>query len=95
MEWGAEIMEFDANIEQLRIAYWNILLVAGPVLAVALIAGVVIGILQAATSINEQTLSFVPKLAITMLTMALASGFMLSTMTDYFAYVFETIRAIH
>jgi flagellar biosynthetic protein FliQ len=87
-------MDFDANIEQLRLAYWNILLVAGPVLVVALVTGLAVGIVQAATSINEQTLSFVPKLAISMLTMALASGFMLSTMTDYFEVVFETIRAI-
>lgn len=87
-------MDFDGNIEQLRLAYWNILLVAGPVLGVALITGLVVGIVQAATSINEQTLSFVPKLAISMLTMALASGFMLTVMTDYFAYVFEAIRAI-
>jgi flagellar biosynthetic protein FliQ len=87
-------MDFDGNIEQLRLAYWNILLVAGPVLGVALITGLVVGIVQAATSINEQTLSFVPKLAISMLTMALASGFMLTVMTDYFAYVFETIRTI-
>ncbi|MCZ8153247.1 MAG: flagellar biosynthetic protein FliQ, partial [Rhodobacteraceae bacterium] len=45
-------MDFDGNIEQLRLAYWNILLVAGPVLTVALITGLVIGIVQAATSIN-------------------------------------------
>jgi flagellar biosynthetic protein FliQ len=69
-------------------------MVAGPVLVVALITGLVIGIVQAATSINEQTLSFVPKLAISMLTMALASGFMLTVMTDYFQTIFETIRAI-
>lgn len=87
-------MDFDGNIEQLRLAYWNILLVAGPVLGVALVTGLVVGIVQAATSINEQTLSFVPKLAISMLTMALASGFMLTVMTDYFAHVFEMIRAI-
>ncbi len=87
-------MEFDANIEHLRIAYWKILVTAGPVLGTALAVGLVIGILQAATSINEQTLSFVPKLAIVMLTMALASGFMLTTMTDYFAFVFETIRGL-
>ena len=87
-------MDFDGNIEQLRLAYWNILLVAGPVLSVALITGLVIGIVQAATSINEQTLSFVPKLAISMLTMALASGFMLTVMTDYFQTIFESIRAI-
>ncbi len=93
MAWGAE-MEFDANIEHLQMAYWHILMVAGPVLVVALITGLVIGIVQAATSINEQTLSFVPKLAISMLTMALASGFMLTVMTDYFQTIFETIRAI-
>ena len=87
-------MDFDGNIEQLRLAYWNILMVAGPVLTVALITGLVIGIVQAATSINEQTLSFVPKLAISMLTMALASGFMLTVMTDYFQTIFESIRAI-
>lgn len=87
-------MDFDANIEHLRIAYWNILLTAGPVLAVALAIGLLVGILQAATSINEATLSFVPKLAIVLITMALASGFMLSTMTDYFGYVFEAIANI-
>lgn len=87
-------MEFDANISHLQQAYWHILMVAGPVLVVALITGLVIGIVQAATSINEQTLSFVPKLAISMLTMALASGFMLTVMTDYFQTIFETIRAI-
>lgn len=75
-------------------AYWSILVTAGPVLLVALAVGLVIGILQAATSINEQTISFVPKLAIVMLTMALASSFMLTTLTDYFAFVFETIRTM-
>jgi flagellar biosynthesis protein FliQ len=87
-------MEFDANIEHLRMAFWNIILVAGPVLVVALAVGLVIGILQAATSINESTLSFVPKLGIVLLTMALASGYMLSTMTDYFRFVFQTIATI-
>lgn len=87
-------MDFDANIENLQIAYWNIILIAGPVLGVALAVGLVIGIFQAATQINEATLSFVPKMAIVMLTMALASGFMLSTLSDYFQYVFDTIRAL-
>lgn len=88
-------MDFDANIEHLRMAYWNILLTAGPVLLVALSVGLVIGILQAATSINESTLSFVPKMAIVILTMGLMSGFMLSTMSDYFLHVFDTIATMH
>ena len=87
-------MDFDANIEHLRLAFWNIILTAGPVLAVALAVGLLVGILQAATSINEQTLSFVPKLWIVLMTMALMSGFMLSTMSDYFAFVFETIATL-
>lgn len=87
-------MDFDANIEHLRLAYWNILMTAGPVLLVALAVGLVIGILQAATSINESTLSFVPKMAIVILTMGLMSGFMLTRMTDYFAYVFDTIATL-
>ncbi|KJS44171.1 flagellar biosynthesis protein FliQ [Roseovarius sp. BRH_c41] len=88
-------MDFDANIEHLRMAYWNILLTAGPVLIIALAVGLVIGILQAATSINEATLSFVPKMAIVILTMGLMSGFMLSTMTDYFLQVFDAIATIN
>ncbi|MCF8484303.1 MAG: flagellar biosynthesis protein FliQ [Rhodobacteraceae bacterium] len=87
-------MDFDSNIEHLRLAFWNIVLVAGPVLGVALVIGLVIGVLQAATSINEATLSFVPKLGVVMLTMALSAGYMLSTMSDYFTFVFQTIATL-
>ncbi len=87
-------MDFDANIDHLRLAFWNIILTAGPVLGVALAVGLVIGILQAATSINEATLSFVPKLGIVLATMALMSGFMLGVMTDYFTYIFDSIATI-
>lgn len=87
-------MDFDGNIEHLRIAYWNILLTAGPVLGVALAVGLLIGILQAATSINDATLSFVPKLAIVLVTMGFVAGFMLTTLSDYFTFVFETIATI-
>ncbi|MEK9553845.1 MAG: flagellar biosynthetic protein FliQ, partial [Alphaproteobacteria bacterium] len=54
-------MGFDANVEFLRIAFWQILITAGPLLGMALAIGLLIGIIQAATSINEMTLSFVPK----------------------------------
>ena len=87
-------MEFDANIGYLRLAFWHIVLTAGPVLGVALAVGLFIGIIQAATSINEMTLSFVPKLIVVLGAMALMSGFMLTQITDYFAFVFEEISAI-
>lgn len=87
-------MEFDTNIEHLRLAFWHIILAAGPVLGAALAVGLVIGLVQAATSINEQTLSFVPKLVIVLGVFALLSGYLLSGLTDYFAIVFEEIRTI-
>ena len=50
-------MGFDMNVEFLRMAFWQIVVVAGPILLTALGIGLFIGIIQAATSINEQTLS--------------------------------------
>ncbi|MFC7703729.1 flagellar biosynthesis protein FliQ [Plastorhodobacter daqingensis] len=87
-------MDFDGNIEHLRLAYWTIIIISGPVLGVALAVGLAVGVLQAATSINEATLSFVPKLVVVLATMGLASAFMLGQLTDYFAFVIEDIGAI-
>jgi flagellar biosynthesis protein FliQ len=85
-------MEFDTNIEYLRMAFWQIVIAAGPILGTALAVGLVVGVLQAATSINEQTLSFVPKLVIVLGVFALLSGYILSSLSDYFAFVFDEIR---
>lgn len=87
-------MEFDSNIESLRGAFWQIIMSSGPILGVALAVGLVIGILQAATSINEMTLSFVPKLVIVLTAMAMLSSFMMQELTDYFASIFEQIRLL-
>ncbi|MBR2573968.1 MAG: flagellar biosynthesis protein FliQ [Loktanella sp.] len=87
-------MEFDSNIESLRGAFWQIIIASGPILGVALAVGLVIGILQAATSINEMTLSFVPKLVIVLAAMAVLSSFMMQELTDYFASIFEQIRLL-
>lgn len=85
-------MDFDSNIESLRGAFWQIIIVSGPILGVALAVGLTIGILQAATSINEMTLSFVPKLVIVLLAMAVFSTFMMQQLVDYFGNIFEQIR---
>jgi len=87
-------MEFGTGVTHLQMAYWTILWTAGPILGVALAVGLVIGVIQAATSISENTLSFVPKLVVVMITMAVISSYMLMTMSDYFTFVFETIRTI-
>lgn len=87
-------MEFDANVNYLEDAFWQIILSAGPVLFVALAIGLLIGIIQAATSINEMTLSFVPKLVLVLLTLVLIANFMLSGLADYFAFIFDQIVSI-
>ncbi|MAK17037.1 MAG: flagellar biosynthetic protein FliQ [SAR116 cluster bacterium] len=87
-------MEFDANIELLRIAFWQIIITAGPLLAVALAIGLLVGIIQAATSINEMTLSFVPKLVVVVMTFGLLSTFMLTQLSDYFMFTFDQIAQV-
>ena len=59
------------------------LALAAPLLLAALITGVVIGAFQAATSINEMTLSFIPKLIAIALTLAIAGPWMLKTLVGY------------
>ena len=82
---------FDQNVEFLRIAFWQIIIAAGPLLAIALAVGLIIGIIQAATSINEMTLSFVPKLVIVMISFGLLSSFILTLLSDYFGFIFDQI----
>jgi len=88
-------MNFDTNVDFLQNMFWQIILTAGPLLMVALAVGLLIGIIQAATSINEMTLSFVPKLIIVLLVFGLLSGYMLNTLTGYFDYTFAQIVAIN
>ena len=87
-------MEFDSNVNFLEDAFWQIIISAGPVLIVALDIGLLIGIIQAATSINEMTLSFVPKLVLVLLTLVLIANFMLTGLADYFAFIFDQIASI-
>ena len=88
------MFDFDMNVEFLRMAMWNIVIIAGPILGVALAIGSVIGIVQAATSINEMTLSFVPKLVLVLLTFGLLANLMMVQLTDYFAFVFEQVAQV-
>ena len=67
------------------------LLLAAPLLLVALITGLLVGVFQAATQINEQTLSFIPKLVGIFIALVLAGPWMLSVMTDYMRNVFSGI----
>lgn len=72
----------------------SVLFITGPVLLTALLVGLLIGIFQAATSINESTLTFVPKLIIVLVVLALAGPFMIATLTSFFLSVFSEIARV-
>jgi flagellar biosynthetic protein FliQ len=81
--------EFFVGIAQQ--ALWIAALATAPILIPALIAGILIGMFQAATSINEATLSFVPKLIIVGGTLALFGGSILLLIADFTREMFERI----
>ena len=70
------------------------LLVSAPLLLVALIVGLVVSIFQAATQINEATLSFIPKLVGIFVALIVAGPWMLSIMLDYMRNVFTGIPGL-
>jgi flagellar biosynthetic protein FliQ len=67
------------------------IIVSAPMLLAALVTGLLVSIFQAATSINEMTLSFIPKLLVTFVVMIVAGPWMINTMTDYMARLFTSI----
>jgi flagellar biosynthesis protein FliQ len=77
-----------------RQALWTIALVSAPLLLVALAVGLFIGIIQAATSINEMTLSFIPKLIAMALALLLFGSWMLVTLVDFMRSIFERIPTL-
>ena len=78
----------------LRGGIFELILVVAPVLVAAIVVGLIVSILQAATSIQEQTLTFVPKL-ITILTMiALLGGWMIGRISEYARRLFMMIPEI-
>ncbi len=77
-----------------RQALWMTMLISAPLLGVALVVGLIIGVFQAATSINEQTLSFIPKLVALGLTLAILGGWMINTLVDYTRVLFGRIPTL-
>jgi flagellar biosynthetic protein FliQ len=68
--------------------------IAGPLLLVALVVGLLIGIVQAATSINEMTLSFIPKLVGLTLVLYLFGSWQITVLTDFTSRLIERIPGI-
>ncbi|MFQ3223477.1 MAG: flagellar biosynthetic protein FliQ [Parasphingorhabdus sp.] len=77
-----------------RESLWVAVMVAAPLLGVALAIGLFVGILQAATSIQEMTLSFIPKLGAMVLALAIFGSWQIATMVDFFKRIYERIPAL-
>ena len=73
---------------------YMLLLVAAPVLLTVLLVGVVVSVFQAATQINEATLSFVPKVVAAVLTLAIAGPWMLTQLVDYIQRTLQMIPTV-
>jgi len=67
------------------------LLIAAPMLIVGLVTGLIIGAFQAATSINEQTLSFIPKLIVVAISIMVFGSMILGLLSDFTLGIFERI----
>lgn len=70
---------------------WTILIASGPVLLLALLVGLSIALFQALTSVQEMTLTFVPKIGAIIIGVALSIPFMFATLTDLSDQVFSLI----
>ena len=73
---------------------WVTALIVGPVLVAALTVGLLVGIIQAATSVNEQTLTFVPKLAIVALVFVVLGGTMMALLGDFMREILAQVAQI-
>jgi flagellar biosynthetic protein FliQ len=69
-------------------------MLAAPMLIAALIAGLAVGMIQAATQINEMTLSFIPKLLVLVATIFVAGPWMLKLLVSYTRQLFESIPSL-
>jgi flagellar biosynthetic protein FliQ len=70
---------------------WMLLMVSAPVLIVVLVVGLVVSVFQAATQLNEATLSFVPKIVAAVVVLAVAGPWMMTTLVEYLQRVLQAI----
>ncbi len=87
-------MSIELVLDLTRSALFQALLLAGPLLGVSLLTGLVIAILQAVTQIQEQTLTFVPKLVAVGITFMVLFGWMLSTTVRFTRELFMGIPGL-
>lgn len=81
-------------IEIVTSAMWTATKVSAPILVTAIVVGVVMGLLQSVTQIQEQTLAFVPKFAAVALVIVISGQWMLHLLVDFTTELFERIPSM-
>jgi flagellar biosynthetic protein FliQ len=81
----------EAFVEIMRDAMFIIILLVSAIIIPGLVIGLVVAVFQAATSINEQTMSFLPRLVVTLLALAFLGSWMVKQMMDF---TIELVRSI-
>ena len=81
-------------VKILQDAITTVMLVSAPMLIVGMVVGVIISIFQATTHINEQTLSFVPKIIAIFIAIIVFGGFILTNLSDFTYRMFDYVQSI-
>lgn len=87
-------MEIVEVVTLIRQGVFQVLLIASPVLVIAVGVGLIISIFQATTTIQDQTLTFVPKIFAILILFGFLSGWMFSTLSTYTTLLFQTISEV-
>lgn len=87
-------MDIGFAVNLLRNAVLQILILSAPMLLIGMLVGLIISIFQATTSIQEQTLTFVPKIAAILLALMFFGPWMLATLSNYTVALFQQIPAM-
>ena len=85
-------MSSDLVVDLLSETLFLIIKVSAPMLLVSLVVGLIVSILQTVTSIQEQTLTFVPKLLSIFLVLVIAGNWILTNIVEYMQYLFENFN---
>lgn len=84
-------MESGEAIDLVRQAVMLLLIVGAPVLVTGLVVGVIVSVIQAATQVQEHTLSFVPKIIAMLIMLVLTGGWMMSRVAEFAREMFSTL----
>jgi len=87
-------MDVTTVIDVGRQAIWITLLLSGPMLIAGLVVGLIVGVFQAVTQIHEMTLTFIPKIIVMVVVFLALLPWMLITMVDYMAQIFDLIGKV-